>query len=77
MDIDKYSFIFDIDNCSVAGMKKKVDIENGLRYLKNQVIKDNDNCYVVVKVPKKYLKMEGEHQNERNNDNEGLSDIKD
>lgn len=46
---------FDCDKCNVKDMKKTVSVDTGLRYLRNQIVKDNDNIYFVVKVPKKYL----------------------
>lgn len=46
---------FDCDKCNVKDMKKTVSVDTGLRYLRNQIVKDNDNIYYVVKVPKKYL----------------------
>lgn len=46
---------FDCDKCLVKDMKKTVSVNQGLNYLKNQIVKDNEHVYMVVKVPKNYL----------------------
>lgn len=49
---------FDCDKCNVKDMKKTVSVDTGLRYLRNQIVKDNEYVYVVVKVPKNYIEKE-------------------
>lgn len=46
---------YDCDKCNRKDMKKTISLSQGLYYLKNQMIKDNDNIYYVVKVPKNRL----------------------
>ena len=46
---------FDCDKCIVKDMKKTVSVNQGLTYLKNQIVKDSEHFYMVVKVPKNYL----------------------
>lgn len=53
---DSIFTFFDCDKCNVKDMRKTVSVTTGLNYLKNMIVKDNEHVYMVVKVPKKYLK---------------------
>lgn len=52
-NLERYSFkFFDCDKCLIGRYKKPVTLNKGLTNLKEQIIKDIDNDYYVVKVPK-------------------------
>lgn len=53
-NISTFKF-FDCDKCNMKDMKKTISTKQGLDYLRNRIIKDNDNIYYVVVVPKNRL----------------------
>ena len=53
-NISSFKF-YDCDKCNMKDMKKTISTKQGLDYLRNRIIKDNDNIYYVVVVPKNRL----------------------
>lgn len=53
-NISTFKF-YDCDKCNMKDMKKTISTKQGLDYLRNRIIKDNDNIYYVVVVPKNRL----------------------
>ena len=51
--LDKYDCYFtNYDSSYISGVKTKKDLSEGLKRLRDNILKDNDNVYVVVKVSK-------------------------
>ena len=53
-NISTFKF-YDCDKCNMKDMKKTISTKEGLDYLRNRIVKDNDNIYYVVVVPKNRL----------------------
>lgn len=55
-NLEQFSFKFyDCDKCLIGNYKTPTSLSIGLINLKEQIIKDNENVYIVLKVPKDKL----------------------
>lgn len=53
-NVNRYDCYFDnFDHCYISGVKNPKSIDLGFQRLRDNIIRDNDNYYVVLRVPKK------------------------